>query len=102
MCWLPFLARGKGRDAHVLLVCLAEPRGGQQKGWLLKKERCADYPRLSCRAKKGPANKLQAPPVTFWDVAGLDTAKEYEKSLIVLSCLAGRRRGRRTSCRRRR
>ena len=54
------------------------------------KERCADHPFLSCRAKKGPSNKLQAPPVTFRDVAGLDTAKE--ELLEVVACLRDARR----------
>jgi len=43
-----------------------------------------------CRAKKGGANKLQAPPVTFRDVAGLDTAKE--ELLEVVACLRDARR----------
>ena len=45
---------------------------------------------MSCRAKKGPSNKLQAPPVTFRDVAGLDTAKE--ELLEVVACLRDARR----------
>jgi len=43
-----------------------------------------------CRAKKGGSNKLQAPPVTFRDVAGLDTAKE--ELLEVVACLRDARR----------
>ena len=42
------------------------------------------------RAKKGASNKLQAPPVTFRDVAGLDTAKE--ELLEVVACLRDARR----------
>ena len=45
---------------------------------------------MLCRAKKGAANKLQAPPVTFRDVAGLDTAKE--ELLEVVACLRDARR----------
>lgn len=42
------------------------------------------------RAKKGGASKLAAPPVTFRDVAGLDTAKE--ELLEVVACLRDARR----------
>lgn len=43
-----------------------------------------------CRAKKGTNSKLQTPPVTFRDVAGLDTAKE--ELLEVVACLRDARR----------
>ena len=43
-----------------------------------------------CRAKKGTGSKLAAPPVTFRDVAGLDTAKE--ELLEVVACLRDARR----------
>lgn len=42
------------------------------------------------RAKKGTGSKLAAPPVTFRDVAGLDTAKE--ELLEVVACLRDARR----------
>ncbi|CAL5223140.1 g5605 [Coccomyxa viridis] len=46
--------------------------------------------RSPSRTKKGASNKLQAPPVTFRDVAGLDTAKE--ELLEVVACLRDARR----------
>jgi ATP-dependent Zn protease len=45
---------------------------------------------IVCRAKKGTNSKLQTPPVTFRDVAGLDTAKE--ELLEVVACLRDARR----------
>lgn len=45
---------------------------------------------LLYRAKKGASSKLQTPPVTFRDVAGLDTAKE--ELLEVVACLRDARR----------
>ncbi len=45
---------------------------------------------VRCRAKKGTGSKLAAPPVTFRDVAGLDTAKE--ELLEVVACLRDARR----------
>jgi hypothetical protein len=42
------------------------------------------------RAKKGGASKAASPPVTFRDVAGLDTAKE--ELLEVVACLRDARR----------
>ncbi|CAL8462710.1 g2243 [Coccomyxa elongata] len=46
--------------------------------------------RTPSRAKKGTGSKLAAPPVTFRDVAGLDTAKE--ELLEVVACLRDARR----------